>query len=100
MITGKQRSYLKGLAHSLQPLLQVGKHGLSERFYAECDQILEDHELVKISVLDAADMKAKACANEIAEHLQADFVQAVGKKFVIYRPSTSLPLDQRIKLPK
>lgn len=100
MITGKDRSFLKGLSHSLQPLLQVGKHGLTDSFYAECDKILEDHELVKIAVLDSADMKAKDVANVIAERLGADFVSAVGKKLVIYRPSDTILPKDRIHLPK
>ena len=100
MISGKDRSFLKGLSHSLQPLLQVGKNGLTESFYTECDKILELHELVKIAVLDAADMKAKDVANTIAERLSADFVSAVGKKLVIYRPSQTIHPKDRIHIPK
>lgn len=100
MISGKERSYLKGLAHNLQPLMHIGKNGLSESFYAEADKILDDHELVKISILDAADMKAKQAANEVAEQLGAEFVQAVGKKFVLYRRSRTLDAQDRIQLPR
>ena len=89
MISGKERSYLKGLAHNLQPLLHIGKNGLSESFYAEADKIL-----------DAADMKAKQAANEVAEQLGAEFVQAVGKKFVLYRRSRTLDAQDRIQLPR
>lgn len=100
MISGKDRSYLKGLAHKLPPLLHIGKNGLSDSFYAEADKILDDHELVKIAILDAADLKAKPTANQVAEHLGAEFVQAVGKKFVIYRRSRTLETADRIQLPK
>lgn len=99
MISGKDRSYLKGLAHNLQPLLHIGKNGLSESFYAEADKILDDHELVKFAILDAADMKAKPTANEVAEALDAEFIQAVGKKFVLYRRSRTLNKEDRIRLP-
>lgn len=100
MISGKDRSFLKGLSHNLQPLLQVGKNGLTDSFYAECDKILEDHELVKIAVLDAAELKAKDVANQIAERLGAEFVSAVGKKLVIYRPSETILPKDRIHIPK
>ncbi|MFQ9957352.1 MAG: YhbY family RNA-binding protein, partial [Turicibacter sp.] len=30
MLTGKQKSYLKGLAHTMQPIIQVGKNGVND----------------------------------------------------------------------
>ena len=46
-MNGKQRSYLKKLAHDLQPLFQIGKNGLTENFIEQMNQALEARELVK-----------------------------------------------------
>jgi RNA-binding protein len=97
MLTGKQRSYLKGLANQLNPLLQIGKDGINESFLEQLDKTLEDHELVKINVLNNNYLKPKDAADEILEPLNAEFVQAIGKKLVIYRPNSEDPV---IKLPE
>lgn len=85
MITGKQRSYLKGLAQELSPLVNIGKSGLSESVVDAIDKALSDHELVKVQILDTTELHPKEVANEMAERLGAEFVQAIGKRFVLYR---------------
>jgi RNA-binding protein len=97
MITAKQRSYLKGLANKKKPLAQLGKDGISDAFIAQMDALLESHELVKVNVLDASLMGSKEAANKVAKRTKAEFVQAIGNKFVIYRRATE---DPKIELPK
>ncbi|MBF4694880.1 ribosome assembly RNA-binding protein YhbY [Fusibacter ferrireducens] len=92
MLTGKQRSYLKGLANKLKPLAQLGKEGISDRFLAQMNDLIEHHELVKVNVLDNSLEDATAAANEVAKALDAEFVQAIGNKFTIYRQSRENPM--------
>ena len=33
MITGKQRAYLRKMAHQLEPIFQIGKEGCYRRIY-------------------------------------------------------------------
>ncbi|SCY17502.1 YhbY family RNA-binding protein [Alkaliphilus peptidifermentans] len=97
MLTGKQRSYLKGIANSEKPITQIGKSGVTDSFLEQLDLALEAREIVKISILESSLLDAKDTANEVAEQLDAEFVQAIGNKFVIYRKSTKNP---KIQLPK
>lgn len=97
MITAKQRSYLKGIANKKKPLAQLGKDGISEAFLTQMDALLESHELVKVNVLDASLMGSKEAGNQVAKRTKAEFVQAIGNKFVIYRRATE---DPKIELPK
>lgn len=87
MITGKQRSYLKSLANNLTPLLQVGKFGINEGLIEQLDKLLEDHELVKITVLQNSPTTAREITDEILEKTGAEFVQQIGNKLTIYRES-------------
>lgn len=48
--TTKQKQYLKGLAHSLKPVVMLGQHGLTEGVLAEIDAALAHHELIKVRV--------------------------------------------------
>ena len=87
MLRGKDRSYLKSLANNLDPLVQIGKFGLSESLFDQLDKSLEDHELVKIKVLKNSPVEAKEIVQEILEKTGADFVQQIGSKLTIYRQS-------------
>ena len=87
MITSKQRSYLRSLAHNIDPTVYIGKAGVTENVIKEIDQCLEARELVKIKLQEGAELDAKTVANELAPGLRAEFVQAIGRKFTLYRES-------------
>lgn len=97
MLTGKQRSYLKGIAHNLDPLFQLGKSGISENFIKQVEEALETKELIKIKILQNCGLEPTETANEIAEEVGAEFVQSIGSKFVIYKESKK---NKKIELPK
>ena len=97
MITGKQRSYLKKLAHDLDPIVFIGKNDLTENIIREIDSLLELRELVKVKIQEGSLLDAKETANEVAEILGTEFVQAIGRKFVLYRRAKEEP---QIVLPK
>lgn len=92
MLTGKQRSYLKGIANTLKPLAQIGKEGITDAFIEQMDHLFDHHEIVKVNVLDNSMNEANAAAHEIMERTNAEFVQAIGNKFTLYRQSRTNPL--------
>ncbi|WP_409228249.1 ribosome assembly RNA-binding protein YhbY [Gudongella sp. SC589] len=87
MLTGKQRSYLKSIAHNLDPIFQLGKNGLTENFVKQVDDALTAREIVKVSVLKNSVLDPTDVAVELVETLNAEFVQSIGRRFVIYRES-------------
>ncbi|OHW62513.1 RNA-binding protein [Andreesenia angusta] len=97
MIKGKQRSYLKSLANTMNPIMQIGKGGVSETVLDQIDDLLEARELIKISILNNAGLDAKEVAVEVCEQLGAEYVQSMGSKIVIYRRSEE---NQKIQLPR
>lgn len=96
MLTGKQRSYLKSLANSVEPIMQIGKGGITENVLKQIDDALEARELIKINILNNSMLEAKETANEIAESVRAEYVQSIGNKFVLYRESK----EKLINMPK
>ena len=101
MITSKQRSFLKSLAHNLDAIVMIGKSGLTENIIKEMDICLETRELIKVKLQEGADLDPKETANIAAEKLGAEFVQAIGRKFVLYRYSKSQAKEgKQIVLPK
>lgn len=97
MMTSKQRSFLRSMAHSIDPVAYLGKQGLTENVIKQIDVCLEARELVKVKLQEGCDLDAKEVANEVAEKLGAEFVQAIGHKFTLYRESKD---NKQIVLPK
>ena len=85
MINSKQRSYLRSMAHDLDPIAYIGKFGVTDNVIKQIDICLEARELVKVKLQEGCDLKAKDVANDVAETLGAEFVQAIGHKFTLYR---------------
>ncbi len=97
MITSKQRAYLRSLANSIDTILMVGKGGMSEEIIKQADDALTARELIKGKVLETAPINSREAAEEIAQAVQADVVQVIGAKFVLYRRNEKEP---QIILPK
>jgi RNA-binding protein len=96
MITSKQRSYLRSLANTMDPIFQIGKGGLEETFFKQVDDALEARELLKIKVLNNSGFDAREASDIICEELNCEGIQAIGNKLVIYRKSEKKP---KIELP-
>ena len=96
-LTSKQRAYLRGLANGLDPILHMGKGGLSDAMIRQADDALTARELLKGKALETAPISARETAQAIAEAVGAEVVQVVGRTFVLYRRNEKEP---QIQLPK
>lgn len=97
MLTGKQRSYLKSMANKMDPLFQIGKNGITENFVEQVKEALETRELIKIKVLNNSMLEADDVSKELCQRAEAEFVQSIGNKIVIYKESEE---NKEIELPK
>lgn len=84
-LTPKQRSFLRGKAHHLDPVVMLGKEGVSEAVLKATDKALEDHELIKIKVPAADQDEFTATVEELMAQTKAEIVQKIGHLLVIYR---------------
>ena len=100
-LTSKQRAQLRGLANSLDTILQVGKDGIGDNLVKQADDALEARELIKGRVLDnTIEYDARTAAEALAKATRSEVVQVIGTKFVLYRESHSKPKEKRIQLVK
>lgn len=97
-LNSKQRAYLKGLAMTMEPILQFGKNGLTPENTASVDEALAARELIKISVLQNCLEDPREIAQVLAEHTHSQVVQVIGKKIVLYREGKKD--KKKIELPK
>ena len=91
MLKGKQRAYLRSIANTLTPITQIGKDGVTESFLEQLDGMLRTREIVKVTILDTAGLETKETANAVCEALRAEFVQAIGSKFTVYKRNMENP---------
>lgn len=88
MLTTKQRAYLRGLGNALEPVMQIGKEGLSENSYQTIEVLLEARELIKIKVLKTCPMSVKEAMATICENLGCEPVQVIGSVLIIFKRSS------------
>ena len=93
-LRGFQRRYLRGQAHPLRPLVQVGGAGINAAVLRAVNEALASHELVKIRLNDPTDKKAMA--KELARGCGAALCGLVGHTVILYRPD---PDEPRLVLP-
>lgn len=93
-LSPRERTHLKGRAHNLEPVVQIGKAGLSESVLAEIERSLTAHELIKIRLSGERDDRRRL-AEEICERTGAAFVHDVGKIAIIWRPRPDEELGGR-----
>lgn len=87
MITGKQRAYLRKLAHGTDAIFQIGKDGVTDALLKGIDEALTKREILKVNILETALLDTRQTCDEVAARLHAEPVQAIGNKFIIYRRS-------------
>ena len=97
-MTSKQRAYLKGLAMKIDPILQLGKSGVTPEMTASVEEALAARELIKINVLQKCLFDIHEMADMLAERTNSSVVQVIGRKIVLYRQGKDD--KKKIELPR
>lgn len=97
MLTGKQKRFLRSKANRLQPLIQIGKNGLTESVIAQIEEALEAKELIKLTILQNCDEDKKDIAAALAEREGIEVAQIIGSIIVLYKESVE---KKQIELPQ
>ncbi|MCP4898922.1 MAG: YhbY family RNA-binding protein [bacterium] len=96
-LKGSDRKYLRGVAHSYKPLVQIGKEGLSDSVISAINAALEAHELIKVKIAADRDER-EVMVPAMADQLSCDCVGTVGRIAILYRQNPD-PEKQKIKVP-
>jgi RNA-binding protein len=92
MISGKQKKFLRGLAHDKNPLVQIGQRGLTEAATRQIDDALSDHELIKVRIAAEAPIGRKEAAEEICSRLGCEVAGSIGHVLILYRAHPDNPV--------
>ena len=94
---GRVLRYLRALGHHLEPVLSVGKEGVSAGLAAETERALLAHELIKVKVQQEAPLDRHEAASELAAATSSTLVQTLGRTFLLYKRH---PKEAKIQFPK
>ncbi|HIW38354.1 MAG TPA: ribosome assembly RNA-binding protein YhbY [Candidatus Jeotgalicoccus stercoravium] len=86
-LSGKQKRYLRSLAHHESALFQIGKNGLTDNFITQIKDVLEKRELIKISVLQNCLEDKDSIAENLVNETASELVQVMGNTIVLYKES-------------
>lgn len=92
MLTSKQRARLRALANTTESILQVGKGGIAPTLVKQADDALTARELVKGGTLETSPLSPREAADALAKETNAEVVQVIGMKFVLYRRNAKKPV--------
>ena len=84
MLDKETRRTLKAQAHTLKPLIQIGRNGLTPAALANIDKALTDHTLIKVKFNDHKTQK-KELSTTIAQQTKADIVDLIGNTLILHR---------------
>ena len=96
-ISSKQRAQLRGMAMTLDTIVQVGKNGITEELIASVNAALKARELVKGKVLESCEFTPREICDALCEACEADPVQVIGTKFVLFKRNHADPKIELVK---
>src|SRR5262249_9416891 len=100
VLSGKAARYLRGLGHHLDPVVQIGKEGITEGVVAATRAALLTHELVKVKILPDAPIDRKDAGPELAERTGAALAQTLGRTLLLYKERRTQKGKPKIVLPR
>ena len=90
-MTSKQRAMLRSMANTIETILYVGKDGVVPGTIKQASDALEARALLKCAVQQGCPLSAREALVQLCEALEAEPVQCIGRRFVMYRPSSENP---------
>ena len=97
MLTSKQRAQLRSMANGLDTILQIGKDGVTDAVEQSARDALRARELIKGRVLESAMLTAREACEMLRLRLDAEPVQCIGTRFVLYKRNAQNPVIELVK---
>ena len=99
-LSGKQRRFLRAEAHALEPVVSLGKEGITPSLVGAVSEALLTHELIKVRVLEGAPLERQEVADRLPSAVKAELVGLIGRIVILYKrhpnkPKLSLPREPK-----
>lgn len=98
-LTSKQKKFLKGLGHNLNPVVSIGKEGLGEKMITATALELSRHELIKIKIGKSSAVSKEETVEVLSIGTESSLVQIIGKTILLYKKNPNMDKEKQIRLP-
>lgn len=98
-LTNAQKKFLRRLGHDINPVVYIGKEGLTETVIAAVDDALRSHELIKVKIINTDRISKHEAAEQVPQLTGSYLVQLIGKTLLIYRANKDRKKEDQIRLP-
>mgnify|MGYP001488433232 CR=1 FL=1 len=98
-LNNAQKKHLRGLGHHLEPMVMIGREGLSESVIQAVDYALLSHELIKVKIINTSSVNKHEAAEFLPAHTSSTLVQLIGKTLLLFRRNKKRKKEEQIKLP-
>ncbi len=91
-LTSKQRAFLRKQAHSLDPIVRIGKDGMSDNLVKSLQDAIESRELVKVKILQNSEVDKNEIAHELALKSDCQLVATIGRTLLYFKENKDKPV--------
>ena len=84
-LTGMQTSFLRGLGQKLEPVVMVGKEGVTPTVVQAAREAVKKRELIKVRVLQNCMDEPEDAIKVLAERADVNLVQIIGRNGLFYK---------------
>ena len=96
-LTGKQKSFLRSMGMTMDPIVNIGKEGVTPTVVAAAQEAIKKRELIKVRVLQNCFEEPREAIETLADRSNADLVQIIGRNGLLFKRNFDKP---KIELPK
>lgn len=96
-LTGKQKSFLRSMGMTEDPIVNIGKEGVTPTVVQSAQEAIKKRELIKVRVLQNSPEEPKDAITVLAERCNANLVQVIGRNGLLFKRNFDKP---KIELPK
>lgn len=95
-LTGKQKSFLRSMGTNIDPVVSMGKEGITPTVVQAAREAIKKRELIKVRVLQNCPEEPKDAIEMLAERCNVDLVQIIGRNGLLFgrnfdKPQIELP---------
>lgn len=96
-LTGKQKSFLRSMGMTMDPIVNIGKEGVTPTVVTATQEAIKKRELIKVRVLQNCFEEPRDAIETLADRSNANLVQVIGRNGLLFRRNFDKP---KIELPK
>lgn len=96
-LNGKQKSFLRSMGMTMDPIVNIGKEGVSPTVVMAAQEAIKKRELIKVRVLQNCFEEPREAIETLADRSNADLVQVIGRNGLLFKRNFDKP---KIELPK